>query len=313
MRRLLLLALIAGTLAALRSAPPEPAAGTAPRLELPAFALLPGKYRIYDYGFECDRPFIMASGWVGYGPSAWPDIPPHEFRFGYGQAGSHLAAARRHARLVLPMIVAAIYRYKPFPNSHEATKSQRLGPEFNAYANSRGTDAEHFESFIDAAKRIVAGGATLKRTPDATSRWLDNTADAILAHVRVAEVVAGSRRGREFDATLTELRILAQFARFHARRAIGAVHYNLFKRSLRLGELFAATMEERKAVAAWRELVAAAGDHTESARGFSRYGHWRDELKLLEAGLKELEEQCCPPDEVVLRELVWSPRAAGDR
>jgi hypothetical protein len=87
---------------------------------------------------------------------------------------------------------------------------------------------------------------------------------------------------------------------------------------LRLGELFAATLEERKAVSAWRELVAAAGDRyafdlAMGARNYNLCGHWRDELKLLEVGLKELEEQCCPPDEATLKQMVWSPLTTGDR
>jgi hypothetical protein len=75
------------------------------------------------------------------------------------------------------------------------------------------------------------------------------------------------------------------------------VHFNLFKGGLKLAELFAATMQEKEAVAAWRELVAIAGDRyafdlAMGARDHNLCGHWRDELKKLEGSLKELEEQC---------------------
>lgn len=313
MRRSLLVALIVGLLPTLRAVPPEPAeANTVPRSMRPAFALLPGKYRICDYGFERDRSLLATWGRAEYRQSAWPKIPQRAFRPEQGNAGPAIEAAIHEARQVLPMITAALYPYKLPPNPREAVEQQHLVPEFNEYANSQGAAPEQFESCIEAAKRIIAGGATARRTPDVTSRWLDQAADAILAHVGIAEAVAGSQRGPEFETTVSDLKIIAHFARFHARRAIGAVHYNLFKRSLRLGELFAATMDERKAVAAWRELVAAAGNRevselTGGMRGTGLKGRWRDDLKQLEAGLKELEEQCCPPDEAVLRQMVWSP------
>jgi hypothetical protein len=216
------------------------------------------------------------------------------------------------------MIVAAVYPYRLFPTTRGWPERQSLGANLADYAKNEGTDTEQFESFIDAARRILAGGTTTKRTPDATSRWFDETANAILASVRAAESATGDKRSKEFEATVTDLRILAQLARFHARRAIAAVHYNLFTRGLRLAELLAATMSEKEAVAAWRELVAIAGDRyafdlAMGARNYDLCGHWRDELKKLEAYLKQLEEQCCPPDEAILKEVVWTPAQDGDR
>ena len=218
----------------------------------------------------------------------------------FGAAASPLEVAREQATQVLAIVVAAALPAGLSPTIGNVADRQSLGTALADYANNPGTDPEHFETFIEAAKRIVAGGTTAKRSPDATSRWLDQTADAILAAVRAAEQSAGGIRSRDLDAFLAELRVHAQLARFHARRFIAAVHYNLFKRSLRLGELYAATLQEQKAVAAWRELVAVSGSHPLAA-------HWRRELKNLEFTLKELEDQCCPPDEAILKEKVWQP------
>ena len=82
--------------------------------------------------------------------------------------------------------------------------------------------------------------------------------------------------------------------------------------------MLAATLEEKQAVAAWRALVAAAGDRyafdlAMGARNYSLCGHWRDELAKLESNLKELESQCCPPEEAVAKEKVWQPAGTGDR
>jgi hypothetical protein len=220
----------------------------------------------------------------------------------FGAAGSHVEAGLQRASEVRPMIVAAVT-----PRGWADRES--LGAQLADYAKNEGSDTEQFENFAAAARRILAGGTTAKRAPDETSRWFDATADAILASVRAAEANVGPQRGKEFDATMSDLRIHAQLARFHARRTIGAVHYNLFLRGLRLAELYAATLVEREAVAAWRELVKIA----EERHAFDRASHWRAELKKLEGGLKELEEQCCPPDEAIVKEKVWTPVAVGSR
>lgn len=289
----------------------------AQRPDMPTFDLMPAKYRYYDYEFERYWHFFQVWGRIGYNPDTPAEVWEHEFRRRFGAAGPDLAAGLQRASQVLPMIVAAVYPYAAFPTTRGWAERQSLGANLMDYANNEGTDTEQFESFADAAKRILAGGTTTKRTPDATSRWFDATADAILASVAAAEAKIGLRRGKEFDSTVTDLKILAQLARFHARRALAAVHYNLFKRGLKLGELLAATLTEKEAVAAWRELVAVAGDRyaddlAMGARPFSLCGHWRNELAQLEFYFKQLEEQCCPPDDAVLAEKVWAPRTAGD-
>lgn len=284
----------------------------------PAFDLMPPRHRYYEYEFERYWHFFQVWGRVGYNPATPPEVWQREFQRRFGAAAPHVEAGLHRASQVLPMIVAAVYPYRLFPTTRGWAERQSLGAALADYANNEGSDPEQFESFAEAAKRIVADGTTAKRTPDATSRWFDAAADAILASVQAAVANAGPDPGREFEATITDLRMLAHLARFHARRAIAAVHYNLFKRSLRLAELVAATFAEKDAVAAWRALVAAAGDRYSfdlamGARNHRLAGHWRDELKDLEAGLAELEAQCCPPDEAVMKEKVWQPATGGDR
>ncbi len=290
----------------------------AQRQDMPVFDLMPAKYRYYDYEFERYWHFFQVWGRVGYNPDTPADVWQHEFQKRFGAAAPHVEAGLHRASDVLPMIVAAVYPYRAFPTTRGWAERQSLGAALADYANNEGTDTAQFENFAEAAKRILAGGTTAKRTPDATSRWFDATADAILVSVQQAEAAIGHQRGKEFDATMTDLRILAQLARFHARRAIAAVHYHLFKRGLRLAELLAATTEEKAAVAAWRDLVTAAGDRytfdlAMGARKFDLCGHWRNELANLEYDLKELEAQCCPPDEAVVKEKIWQPATTGDR
>src|SRR5205823_7983439 len=103
-------------------------------------------------------------------------------------------------------------------------------------------------------------------------------------------------RGKEFDSTMTDLRILAGLARFHARRSIAALHYNLYKSASDVKELDDAIAGERAAIGVWRWIVDAAGDRytfelAMGARRFDLSGHWRDELAKLEQGFWELAQE----------------------
>lgn len=289
--------------------------------EAAPFALMPGRHRSYDYEFERYWAFFLAWGHGGYAPQSAAEAWSREFERRFGAAAPHVEAALRRASQVLPMIVSAASPTRPRDIPHAWPERQGFPVSLSDYATNQPADPEQFESFVEAAKRILTPGATTaKRTPEMTSRWFDATADTIFAAVHAAEakrVSLTAAQQREFDATLTDLKILAHLSRFHARRIVAAVHYQLFKRGLRLAELLAATYQTREVVAAWRDLVAAAGDRYTFDLAFgdrehALSGHWRDELRSLETDLKELEEQCCPPDEKIAKEKVWAPLVAGD-
>ncbi|HVZ66567.1 MAG TPA: hypothetical protein VG936_18525 [Lacunisphaera sp.] len=286
--------------------------------DMPTFDLMPAKYRYYDYEFERYWHFYQVWGRLGYNPATPADIWDREFRRRFGSAGPDVEAGLHRASQVLPMIVASVYPYSLFPTTRGWAERQALGNTLAAYAKNEGTDTELFENFAQAAARIATGSATAKVTPEQTSRWFDATADDILARVQAAEAAIGAKRGNEFDSTMTDLRILAQLARFHARRSLAAVHYNLFLRDHNPAELAVATAGERAAVAAWRELVAAAGDRyafdlAMGARNYALCGHWRDELAKLEAGLTTLESEAKGLPAVSTSAPAWVPATSGDR
>ena len=290
----------------------------AQRPDLPTFDLMPAPYRYYEYEFERYWNFYQLWGRLSYNPATPPELWGHEFQHRFGAAGPALETGLQRASQVLPMIVAAVYPYSLFPTTRGWAERQTLGATLAGYARNEGTDTEVFENFTDAAARITTGGATAKRTPAATSRWFDATADAILASVRDAEAAAGVKRGNEFDSTVTDLRILAQLARFHARRSLAAVHYNLFLRGGAKAELIAAAQGEKEALAVWRELVAAAGDRyapdlAMGARNHDLCGHWRDELPRLEAGVAELEARLAQTPDAASPGPAWSPASDGAR
>src|SRR5438093_4536949 len=90
--------------------------------------------------------------------------------------------------------------------------------------------------------------------------WFDGTADAIQLEIDRAERAFGENRRKEFDSTMTDLRILAGLARFHARRSLAALHYNLYKSAGDVKELDDAMAGEQAAIGVWRGIVDAAGD-----------------------------------------------------
>jgi len=267
----------------------------AQRPDAEPFQLLHPNYRSYEYEFERYWHFYQVWGRVGYNPKTPSDVWDHEFRARFGDAGPYLERALHRASGVLPMIVAAVYPYRLFPTTRGWAERQSLGGTLAQYAMNEGTDVEQFESFADAAKRILGRGATARRTPEMTSQWFDETADAILAEVNKAEAVSGDK-SKEFETTVTDLRVLAQLARFHARRGTGAVFYNMFKSDRDPNKLGLAVQQERAAVDVWRKLVSDAGDkYTDNlamgACNFDLCGHWRDELAALGKDLAQLEQQ----------------------
>ncbi len=269
----------------------------AQRPDAKPFELIPAKYRYYDYEFERYWHFFQVWGRLGYNPTTPPELWRHEFQRRFGAAAApHVEAGLHRASQVLPYIVASVYPYGLFPTTRGWAERQSLGATLAAYAGNTGSDVQQFESFKDAADRILAGGVTPRRTPEATSRWFDGTADAIQAEIDRAEKSIGENRGNEFDSTMTDLRILAGLARFHARRSIAALHYNLYKSAGDVKELDDAIAGERAAIGAWRWIVDAAGDRytfdlAMGARRFDLSGHWRDELAKLEQGFSELAQE----------------------
>ncbi|PAW63914.1 MAG: hypothetical protein B9S34_13545 [Opitutia bacterium Tous-C1TDCM] len=233
----------------------------------------------------------------------------------HGAAAPTLARALAAAAEVLPLQAAAVSPVPLFPLAVAPAPKAGLGQALAQHADFAGAQADDYETFAAAARRLLAGGPLPRHPADATARRWQDLGATLVREVAAARAAlpAGSVAPAGFDALATDLQVLAALCRYHSRRSLAAIHYSLFKRGLRLAELLAATYTEREVVAAWRDLVHVAGD---------RYppdvaAHWRAVLKSLEVNLRELEEQCCPPDEAIAKEKVWAPGyglqpAAGD-
>jgi hypothetical protein len=125
---------------------------------------------------------------------------------------------------------------------------------------------------------------------------VQQVADSVLLLVKQAEKTMGSNPGKEFISTVADLKILSGLALYHSRRIPAAVSYRLFDRTQDASFLDDAIRYEKNAIAAWRDIVTAAGniytnDLMMGVRVADLCGHWKDELTALEKGLAALELQ----------------------
>ena len=174
-------------------------------------------------------------------------------------------------------------------------EKQHLG-DLPVFAQATLSDVQLFENFDEEAQLLLSHGETAKVRPQETSRWFTETADAVTAQISAADQRIGTHRSKEYASTLVDLKILAGLARYHSQRIPAAVSYRLYARTQDPHALDDAIAYERKATAAWHEMVDAAGDTYApdlmfGARSRNLCGDWKDELTELEAGLAKLEAQ----------------------
>jgi hypothetical protein len=254
--------------------------------------ILNPRYRYYDYEFERYWHFYQLWGRLTYDPHAPSDIWRHEFakRFGPG-AGGHVMKAQHLAGKVLPRIVASSYRYAYFPTTRGWAEMKRQD-DLPTFAGAEGSDVQQFMNPRDAARSIIQGTDTAMRRPEETSRWFTETSDAILAELGQAEKAIGNRAGNEFQSTATDLKILAALARYYSSRLRAAVSYSLYKESGDLSSFDAAIADEQRAIQAWSDIVATAGDVYSDRLPFGASGHfprhWKEELQRLKSDFDKL-------------------------
>jgi hypothetical protein len=172
-------------------------------------------------------------------------------------------------------------------------EKQRLG-DLNVYAKAEGSDIQQFASFDEEARVLLGELETGKTLPSTTSTWLAQVSESINKKVAHAEKLIGTTSNKEFNSTITDLKMLSNLALYHSRRVPAAVSYCLFLRTQDIAALDEAIAHEQKAAEAWQQIVNAAGDMYADKILIGKNplsGHWRDELVLLNKGIERLKEQ----------------------
>lgn len=260
------------------------------------FDLLNSQYRYYDYEFERYWHFFQVFGRIGYNPETSPDVWKKEFEFRFGKkAAPFVEKALHQASWILPRIITSSYPYSLFPTTRGWAEKQRLG-DLPAYAKAELSDMQQFASFDEEAQLLIEGGETARILPSTNSQWFEQTSAVINNLISEAEKAIGNNRNKEFNSTITDLKILSNLALYHSRRIPAAVSYRLFERTQDVSALEDAIAYERNAIEVWRQLVVAAGDvYTNNLMMgvciADLCGHWKDELVSLEKGLASLEQK----------------------
>ncbi len=258
--------------------------------------ILNARYKYYDYEFERYWHFYQVWGRLTYNPETPAALWERDFQRRMGEkAGVEAMHAEHLASQVLPRIVAAAYLYKNFPTTRGWAEMMSQG-DLAQFAEIEGSDTGQFMSLRNRARAIVDGVDVTLRTPEATAQWFGETAVRILSHVDRARTAAAGEPGGELLSTLTDARILAGLARYYSHRLRAGLSYCLFKETGDLFSLDDAIAEEKQSVAAWEQIVAAAGDiyREDLAFGVHRVGfphHWKEELAGLRASLVSLERE----------------------
>ena len=271
--------------------------------------ILNDRYRYYDYEFERYWVFFRMWGRLTYNPQTDPEVWRNEFDTRFGPAaGVHVMKALEGASKVLPRIVAAAYRYQYFPTTRgwiEMNHQDSLAK----FATADNSDIQQFENAREEGRSILEGTDTAMRRPHETARWFAEVASEIIVELALAEKAIGGKQSNEFVSTATDLKILAGLARYYAARLPAAVAYNVYKESGDTAAFDDAVAGEKRAVAAWREIVAAASDVYNDRLAFGAHAvgfrrHWKEELGLLEQDVAALEAERAQVENKSGRKLV---------
>ncbi len=260
------------------------------------FDLLKPPYRYYDWEFERYWHFFQTFGRIGYNPETSSEVWKKEFEHRFGKkAAPFVEKALHKASMVLPRIISSSYPYSSFPTTRGWAEKQHLG-DLPSFARAQLTDLQQFCNFSEEAKILLEGGETAKVRPSTNSLWFQKTSADINHLTEEAEKAIGNNRNKEFNSTITDLKILSNLALYHSRRIPAAVSYSLFEQTNDISALNDAIAYEQNAIEAWRQIVAAAGDVYADdlmmgVRVANLCGNWKDELDSLEKELLNLEQK----------------------
>lgn len=259
------------------------------------FGNRPGKWGIFARGqedrkfwkWEFERYWLFYTLWgrLTYNPKARETVWMKEFKRRFGAAATAVAAAYRSASRVLNEIVAV---NMPDPNMY-------MWPEINPgglidyYAAARPSDRRLVASFREAVDDRLADKASAKQTPEQTAARLREIA------AQIDEAVAQADRQlpadhREWRGTRPDFVALADLARFHAHRQLGAERLTAFYRTANPEDLDRAETELTAALGVWGKLATFTKDlyPPNMAYGPEDYGHWGDKILYLEHDLRTL-------------------------
>ena len=267
----------------------EPLAYKGADRRVPAYELLAKEYQYYEWEFERYWYFFQVFGRVGYDPDISPNVwlPEFESRFGK-QAAPAVQEAYEIASQILPRIVG--YNLVDLNSELTWAEKERYG-DLPDYAKAPPSDTDLFVGIAEAANLYLENELSAKVWPEQTADWFEKTGQAVLSRVARAEE-SPPPHSKEFVSTMIDMKVLGNIALYHARRIPAGVSYALFERTQDLNALDDAIRNEKRAISIWEDIVKLTDGvyHDNMIMGSWLQGHWKDELKELRRGLRELEQ-----------------------
>jgi len=199
--------------------------------EATPFEILSPHRRYYTYEFQRYWHYFQTFGRAAYNPNCPADVWEQPFIMRFGpKAGPLVMQALHQASWILPRITACIFPYHNFPTPRGWPEKQ-CRYDLIEYAAAEVSDTQQFLTIAQAAQLLDEKGESAKVWPQQTARWFTQCSEQVLALAEEAEQHVGEHRNREFDSTITDLRILGCLAQFHGRRIYAALCWALYKRT----------------------------------------------------------------------------------
>ncbi|MFK4446127.1 hypothetical protein ABH944_006205 [Caballeronia udeis] len=260
----------------------------------------PGKWEIFDkdqyvshndrkfWNWEFERywMFYLLWGRLSYNHTASEDVWMTELRSRFGDAAPDVSTAYQAGSPVVSEIVAA----------HLADPNMYIWPEINPgglIADCKDvlpSDQSFIASPAEAARNVVQNLASAKQGPRETAELFDG----IGSQIEAAVSRAGSKLGgsHEWRGTEPDLLVLADLARYHARKQEAAYSLSWFYETGKLASLDRAEAELTKALDIWKNLVKLTdGLYSDQVIfGPDDFGSWKDKLPYVYYDLDWIRE-----------------------
>ena len=169
---------------------------------------------------------------------------------------------------------------------------------------------------------LLAGQRTALRTPQQTAAWFATVARQVLDDVAAAAAAGAQQRKGTGETRVSNHHDRsenprAHLAQYHAARMQAAVWYNVYLQSEDEFALDQCLAAESNAIAAWKRIIAAAGDvYPETLKfGVHRVGfswHWKEELAKAGRWVRKVK-RTTPPDATGHRDAQRLARSGSNR
>jgi len=252
--------------------------------------LLRQGYTYYTWEFERYWYFYLLFGRLTYNPRTSGRIWSREFTRRFGEAGTKMAGVYSTAGKIICLYVSA----RVGDSQMELWPEIDTGGLLDYYLATPPGDPEIFCSIEDYTREYLEGEASGLLTPETVAEYLWQLGTLLGENIDMLKgkgLNGPEGRSKEWNSTLLDFTVLANFALYHAYKIRSAVKLALFYKTRDLSSLLAARNQLRKSVFYWKEIIRKTKEvyFHRMETGPTGAGHWQDKLLLLLEDEKRLD------------------------